>query len=760
MATYKHTPLQNPGSTRLLYLEPSRKLSAPLKCTIRETALSSALPYQALSYVWGDPCPPSLITVQSDGQQGEHALAITSNCEAALRRLRDPRHVRALWVDAICIDQTSTDDKSVQVPMMRDIYAKAAGVAVWLGELEQLAASSQSVSNFRSLFRLMRVAGAMYPNGLLRVDAAFDDLPDEGVAVRMCERYVARKTERLVKELNELCRNPYFQRVWTMQEVAVAPKDAIYVHAGQSSVSWRDLCVTASFAAFSLAKLETFRDGMLACCLESHFVVMKNLALRRLFLEDKDEDEDGSVMSSQTALKSHILVYLKGLHATEPRDKVYAILFALTRRSPRDADEIDSNSRGANQEITVDYTKSTEAVFTEFTTFILNHAEGPYRAWPLLLACRGRGSNHQGLPSWVPDWAEPKYYDAHMRFASTQLHHSEPGTYDLKPQFSPDLGQLRVWGRRHSSIVGVFSVPQGYFASDAAPAAADAAAWKQSPWPDKQTVARCYGLKVISDILDCHASRTPTADEPSSSHPARETSRPVADRRSPHSQLAYCLDPFTYEGPDKVEGWKATARERELASAMGVGVDAIRLCILGDLLDLRKRLASRNGSVTRDMWLSESAGLLRTYLKEGVSTDDIRGRIQSRSGFSSAPRDDELGPVIEPLLDVLDVVVALAEMDLINARDLLAELEYDMTVDQAFFVTDMGQIGRSFASVEVGDTVTTWQGMRVAFVLRAVDGNEERLWTLASAANVLALWAAESVARDGGYKDDEMFVIV
>lgn len=163
-----------------------------------------------------------------------------------------------------------------------------------------------------------------------------------------------------------------------MQEVAVALKDAIYIHAGPSSVSWRDLCVTASVAAFSLARLETFRDGMLACCLELHFVVMKDVTLRRrgrLFYED------GSVVSSQTALKNHVLVYLKGLHATNPRDKVYAILFALARRSPRDANEMDpdpSDPSGIHQEITVDYTKPAETVFTEFTTFIPNHAEGPY----------------------------------------------------------------------------------------------------------------------------------------------------------------------------------------------------------------------------------------------------------------------------------------------------------------------------------------------------------------------------------------------
>lgn len=48
--------------------------------------------------------------------------------------------------------------------MMRDIYANAAGVAVWPGELDQLAAGPQSVGKFRSLFRLMRVAERCTPS--------------------------------------------------------------------------------------------------------------------------------------------------------------------------------------------------------------------------------------------------------------------------------------------------------------------------------------------------------------------------------------------------------------------------------------------------------------------------------------------------------------------------------------------------------------------------------------------------------------------
>jgi len=41
-----------------------------------------------------------------------------------------------LWIDAICIDQSSPDEVSAQVELMADIYRLAAGVIAWLGAEE------------------------------------------------------------------------------------------------------------------------------------------------------------------------------------------------------------------------------------------------------------------------------------------------------------------------------------------------------------------------------------------------------------------------------------------------------------------------------------------------------------------------------------------------------------------------------------------------------------------------------------------------
>lgn len=130
---YKYPKLPpKPNTTRMIRLLPHEDKSAPIECEIFDYDLSEVENgghvYEALSYVWGSEVRYHTIRVNGCD------LAVTSNLHAALLHLRNHRLQRTLWIDAISIDQGDTEEKSKQIPIMRNIYAQAQQVVVWLGE--------------------------------------------------------------------------------------------------------------------------------------------------------------------------------------------------------------------------------------------------------------------------------------------------------------------------------------------------------------------------------------------------------------------------------------------------------------------------------------------------------------------------------------------------------------------------------------------------------------------------------------------------
>jgi len=131
---YKHQPLSRPRQIRVLELAPAMRLQDPIDCRLVETSLPAdattggTLDYEALSYVWGSPTGDRPILCE-DG-----VILVTENCESALRYLRDRYRSRQLWIDSVCIDQTSDEEKAQQVPLMGDVYRLARRTIIWLGE--------------------------------------------------------------------------------------------------------------------------------------------------------------------------------------------------------------------------------------------------------------------------------------------------------------------------------------------------------------------------------------------------------------------------------------------------------------------------------------------------------------------------------------------------------------------------------------------------------------------------------------------------
>jgi Heterokaryon incompatibility protein (HET) len=132
---------------------------------------------------------------------------ITRNLYAALKGLRHPSTRRTLWIDAICINQADDRERNEQVKQMKDIYESAIGVIVWLGDAAR---------------DMDRISCFFDPS----VEIHFDYY-DHSVSI-----------------FYRLLCNPWWRRMWVIQELLVARK--VTVQCGRYTVSWPRFCQLVS----------------------------------------------------------------------------------------------------------------------------------------------------------------------------------------------------------------------------------------------------------------------------------------------------------------------------------------------------------------------------------------------------------------------------------------------------------------------------------------------------------------------------------
>ncbi|KAF5000622.1 hypothetical protein FDECE_11159 [Fusarium decemcellulare] len=190
---------------RLLELLPTTA-DNDIVCGFRYVELSGCHPYTALSYTWGDETACREIMI--DGNQ----IMIRENLWSFLRmqssRLSEPK---LFWIDAICINQSNIHERNHQVNLMKQIYANASEVYVWLG-------AEAENSDLAMDFVAKKGTRKLRPKGL-----GFHPIwtVEEGRA------------------LYDLCDRVYWRRMWIIQEIVHA--DTITVWCGSKHFKWHML---------------------------------------------------------------------------------------------------------------------------------------------------------------------------------------------------------------------------------------------------------------------------------------------------------------------------------------------------------------------------------------------------------------------------------------------------------------------------------------------------------------------------------------
>ncbi|CAO2653698.1 Nn.00g031090.m01.CDS01 [Neocucurbitaria sp. VM-36] len=211
------------GAIRLVELAPGR-FDDTIKMQLIPGSLKAGprQSYEALSYVWGTETAPRKAVLNGI------PISITTNLDCALRHLRFVTAMRTLWVDAVSINQSDTQDRNHQVQIMGSIYSSAQRVIVWLGSVDE------------SDLHLRATLGAMQfhfsePNPST---VTLFDYVCSVISLMDSQAVITHAANELVLDtLHRIIDRHWFRRLWVVQELALSKTAMIFSILGISGFS-------------------------------------------------------------------------------------------------------------------------------------------------------------------------------------------------------------------------------------------------------------------------------------------------------------------------------------------------------------------------------------------------------------------------------------------------------------------------------------------------------------------------------------------
>jgi hypothetical protein len=237
---YIYEPLDHAtDSIRLIELYPDPP-DTLVRCTMRQVRLSEAQ-YTCLSYTWQPSHPQHLIEVNgrslSIGENLHNFLLAHRNYQRLEPTQTDEVKCHALWVDALCIQQSNTLEKNHQVRQMGKVYENAVSVLVWLGVLSQETKRVLAEAlRFAAYFREREELHPNFRSSPLTEHIDFKELvqnhPDPTYASRTRDQKLCLDT------------NPYWERIWIAQEILLPSAFKVFIFDG---ISKHSLSVLGSY---------------------------------------------------------------------------------------------------------------------------------------------------------------------------------------------------------------------------------------------------------------------------------------------------------------------------------------------------------------------------------------------------------------------------------------------------------------------------------------------------------------------------------
>jgi hypothetical protein len=342
---FEYTALA-PGEIRLLVPDTTGDNDG-LSWTMQHIALDSEPRFEALSYTWGSQIDTYPISCN------RRLLRIHHNLHNALpylaRRNRDTAKMLPLWIDAVCINQTDDNEKSIQINLMNLIYKQASKVWAWLGLAEEQSKLSLLMSSLptivaynKQIIECNHVPTPERPAELRRIDITYRNA------------------------IFHLFRNQWFYRVWVIQEASLT--NSITFVCGHHEIGFTELQDAIQTQAFSKWVWYDAAGSVVKAPYMS--VDVEALSHIRTFFRSQLVDESQPTVVWRSLRL--VLLMAPNFDCFSPRDRVLVNAVSILE------------------------------LYTSFSRYVLSKSTRDPQWWRYInLSFNLRRT--EGLPSWVPD---------------------------------------------------------------------------------------------------------------------------------------------------------------------------------------------------------------------------------------------------------------------------------------------------------------------------------------------------------------------
>ncbi|KAI1082815.1 heterokaryon incompatibility protein-domain-containing protein [Whalleya microplaca] len=316
--------------------------------------INSCPNYIALSYTWGTKKAVEAISI--DGQDGLVQFNLYTFLQQHSKWLHSSLRGRPLlWVDAVCINQLDSEEKSRQLTMMGEIYMKARRTVIWLGEHD--CGSSIAIDCWLRLADKAR----------RQEQTSFSDV-----------------SQAEIEALDHLALRDYWHRVWVWQEVTT-PNTPGEIWCGDKRIPLEDAVLAND--AVRMLLLGSRRVTSLIPWLPK-LQSMHELAQIRAAHTGAEGAIDKSILSGTEYWASLVsmLYTTRDLEATDARDRVYALFPIYKNICGRSPFKVDNG-------------RLVEEIYIDASTFILEEEQD----LRLLLLCNA-SSVPVSVNSWIPNF--------------------------------------------------------------------------------------------------------------------------------------------------------------------------------------------------------------------------------------------------------------------------------------------------------------------------------------------------------------------